>query len=100
MVEPWLKGFILLVKSIPFYNTVTLNSAQSDMNAYLIIVGFSIGAVTHCLMDMMTPKGVPVLAPYLFRNFSLRLVRGFTGEMLFLVAFFAAMATLVRGAWL
>ena len=60
--------------------------------------GASVGGLSHVVLDMMTPQGIPLL-PFTRKNrFSLHLCKtGSLGESAFCAAMIAAMAVFLRG---
>lgn len=70
---------------------LTQIAEKGDEGVYLLLLGVAIGGNLHCLLDYMTPRGVPIIAPFIFKNNSLRLVSGINSEIGFLV-FLSALA--------
>ena len=62
-----------------------------------VCVGLAVGGLSHVILDMLTPQGVPFL-PFSRKNrFSLKLCKtGGIGEYLFLAAMLAGMAFFLR----
>jgi len=63
-----------------------------------VLFGAAVGGLSHVVLDMMTPQGIPLL-PFSRRNrFSLHLCRtGSLGEYAFCAAMIAAMVLFMRG---
>ena len=63
-----------------------------------VCVGAAVGGLSHVVLDMMTPQGIPLL-PFTRKNrFSLHLCKtGSLGEYAFCAAMIAAMAVFLRG---
>ena len=66
--------------------------------ARAVCFGAAVGGLSHVVLDMMTPQGIPLL-PFTRKNrFSLHLCKtGSLGEYAFCAAMIAAMAVFLRG---
>lgn len=76
--------YAISVQAIPILN-ITQIAEKGDEGAYLLLLGVAIGGNLHCLLDYMTPKGVPIIIPFIFKNNSLYLVSGINSEIGFLI---------------
>lgn len=72
----FLSEFSLSVKSIPFLNGIlrglpidTQNIPINRENLEIFCVGLMLGCAFHCLGDMMTISGVPLLLPFRAKNY-------------------------------
>lgn len=84
----WLGLVILAVVFVPHESVRLLRP---------VCVGLAVGGLSHVILDMLTPQGVPFL-PFSRKNrFSLKLCKtGGIGEYLFLAAMLAGMAFFLR----
>jgi membrane-bound metal-dependent hydrolase YbcI (DUF457 family) len=89
--------WLLLWGGILFYCLIDWNNPLTPYDPMILIVlGFSMGAVTHCIMDWLTADGVPVFVPFLFGNQSLHMIRGLTGEWLSMLSMGAITYYLIK----
>ena len=77
---------------------VKFTFADQDGAARAVCFGAAVGGLSHVVLDMMTPQGIPLL-PFTRKNrFSLHLCKtGSIGEYAFCAAMIAAMAVFLRG---
>ncbi|MBF0282819.1 MAG: metal-dependent hydrolase [Zetaproteobacteria bacterium] len=67
-ITHWVPAWALLVGAIA-WQTLYLGSSALGLPeiAELVVYSIAIGALGHCIADMMTPMGVPVILPF-WRN--------------------------------
>ncbi|KDN94702.1 metal-dependent hydrolase [Hydrogenovibrio marinus] len=84
-ITHWLLPWAFLF-GYTFYKWTDPNNAITGYDPMLFVtLGFSMGALLHCILDWMTPEGIPVVAPFIFKNGSMYLVRKGFGEFVSMI---------------